>query len=304
MRVFVTGATGYIGRRLVPALVRAGHDVVGLIRDEARVGALKKLPGTRWVKGDLAEPAEWKSEARACDALVHLAMEMSGRVVDLDRGALDALLAAARDAKSARIVIYTSGIWVLGNTGDKAVDERAPVDHPSPIVAWRPAHERAVLEATRPPVTTAVIRPGLVFGSKGGLTAPFFESAIRDGEATFVGGGKNRWPTVQIDDLADLYVRVLELAEKLRTAPATDRLFHGVDGTADRVEEIARAASLAAGKEGRTRATVLSGLFGDALQLDQVIAATNAERLGWRPRWRGFVRNAGEAFAEWSAKGS
>lgn len=80
-----------------------------------------------------------------------------------------------------------------------------------------------------------------------------------------------------------------------------------MDGTADRVEQIAAAASRAAGKEGKTRSWPLEearkpmGPFAGALVLDQVVLATNSERVpGWRPRYRGFVRNAYEAFLEWA----
>src|SRR5207248_3051609 len=108
--------------------------------------------------------------------LIHLGFEAGADAARVDRTATDALLAAAREAKAPRTVVYTSGIWVLGATGARPADETTPVN-PAPLVAWRPAHERLVLDALDARIVTAVVRPGIVFGGKGGLLDGFFESA-------------------------------------------------------------------------------------------------------------------------------
>jgi nucleoside-diphosphate-sugar epimerase len=274
LRVFVTGATGYIGSALVRALMAAGHEVTGLVRD-------KPTPA-RAVRGDLKSPATYEAAARECDAIVHTGFELSPRGSEADRIAIDALLRAARGP-----FVYTSGVWVLGATG--GADETAPVN-PLPIVAWRPAHEQLVLDAFAGKVPTAVVRPGIVFGGRGGLFEGFFTGQ------PFVGAGENRWPTVHVDDLADLYVRVLE-------TPLTrheNRIFHATDGTREKVAPMARSLARAAGapepralplEEARTS---MGAAFADALALDQVVVSPGSEkRLGWRPRVRGVVRNAG-----------
>jgi nucleoside-diphosphate-sugar epimerase len=306
MKVFVTGATGYIGRSVVRALLRAGHLPVGLARDAAAADKIRDIAGVRWVKGDLAEPKGWEPDARGCEALIHLGFEMSARAVELDKIAVETLLRVAHEVRSFRTVVYTSGVWVLGSTGDRRAHERTPLQ-PAPIVAWRPAHEERVLLARNHLVGTSVVRPGIVFGHRGGLFSPIFESATRSGAASFTGNGENRWPTVHVDDLADLYLRLVELPGRSLEGDSHARTFHGVDGSTDTVGAIARAASQAAGKGGRTapvpveKARESMGAVADALVQDQIVETVSCDRIGWRPRLRGFVANAALAFAEWSS---
>jgi nucleoside-diphosphate-sugar epimerase len=303
MNVFVTGATGYIGRSLVRALLRAGHSVHALARDPAKTPADLRSK-VSWVEGNLREPGRWSARARQADALIHCGMEYAPDTPAVDRTALDALLSAAREARAARTVVYTSGIWVIGTTGEKPRDETATTEGAHPLVAWRPAHERLALAANGD-VTGVVVRPGIVYGGRGGLLSSFFEDAANG--ASFVGDGSNRWPGVHVSDLADLYVRLIEIAPTLAGRPSGDRLFHAVDGSNDRVREIASAAARAAGgKEPRSwpvaQASEKLGPLASALTQDQVIVTSRSgPLLGWRPRWRGFVRNADEAFAEWKA---
>lgn len=300
MRVFLTGGTGYIGRSVARALVRAGHEVSGVARDPKK--AQEREPRVRWVAGSLQDVAKWSGEARTADATVHMAADYMADFPGLDKGATVALLAAASEAKAPRTVVYTSGVWLLGITGDRAKDEGSPLE-PAAAVVWRPGHEKLALAAGSP-VTGVVVRPGMVYGGSAGLYAPYFADAGKG--ATYVGDGKNRWPGVHVDDLADLYLRVLELAPtKLAAMPAADRVFHATDGVQERVAEIARAAAKAAGgKDPQSfpidAARKAMGPFADALSQDQVVASTRSESvLGWRPRVRGFVRNAAEMHAEW-----
>ena len=83
--------------------------------------------------------------------------------VEADRTAIGTLLAAAL-AGQAQSLVYTSGIWVLGTTGDTPTFEDATTEHPAAVVAWRPAHEKMILAAASPHLATAVIRPGMVYG--------------------------------------------------------------------------------------------------------------------------------------------
>ena len=308
MRIFVTGATGYIGREVCRALHRAGHAVVGLARQKEKASLLG-IDGLEWVIGNLRDARTFLEEASDCEAFVHLAAEGDSDSAAVDRNGIDTLLDAAGRGRG-RVLVYTSGVWVLGSTGPSPVDESVPIASPAPLVAWRPAHEQMVLAAGGRDLVTAVVRPGLVHGGRGGLTEGFFSQAVQKGRPTIVGDGHNRWPGVHLGDLGDLFLRLLEaaLTERVRGLKNEDRVFHGVSGAPERVADMARAASRAAGGEDAVSYWPLEeareslGAFADALTLDQAVLATRSEEvLGWKPRFRGFVRNAPELFAEWKS---
>lgn len=297
MRVFVTGSTGYIGSAVVGALAGAGHDVVGLVHSPGSESTARDL-GAEPVVGAIEDPATYEEAAADADALVHLAFDFD-TPVETDRAAIETLLDAARGATGERIFVYTSGCWVLGDTGDQPADESAEVDPPQ-VVAWRPAHEDHVIGASADDgVVTAVVRPGMVYGGTGGIVTGLFQSAERTAAAEFVGDGWNRWSLVHREDLADLYRRIVE--EK------AEGLFHAVDGSPARVIEVARTASELAGAGGETRSIPLEdaresmGAMADALVLDQVLSANRARELGWAPARASFLDAAGGAYREYRA---
>ncbi len=291
MNVLVTGASGYVGSAITAALVRAGHRVTGQYRSDASEALLRKLGATP-VRAELGRFSELVSLLSRQDAAIHAAADYQP---PNDREAADALLAGARAAGKPYQVIYTSGVWVMGER-PTAVAEDAPADRPAEAVAWRVAHEKLVLEAGRGQVTTAVIRPGMVYGGKGGLFVPWFESAVKEGAAAFVGTGRQHWTYVHREDLAELYRQVLE-----RRAAG---IFHGVDGRPERVEDSARAISAAAGK-GAVRAIPVEearrtmGPMADAMATDQVVVSKRARELGWTPRRAAFSAQAAQTLREW-----
>ncbi|HSB60576.1 MAG TPA: NAD-dependent epimerase/dehydratase family protein [Vicinamibacteria bacterium] len=297
MRVFLTGGSGHIGRAVAGALMRAGHEVHGLARSPAKARALE-ADGIRPVLGDLARPEGWRAAAAAADALVHAAADMSAGTVEPDRIAIETMLEASKRGPRPTTLVYTSGVWVLGDTGGRAADESAPLA-PIPIVAWRPAHERLVLGAAG--VRGIVVRPGCVYGGGGSLTSGWFESAEEQGAARVVGDGGNAWTMVHREDLADAYVRLVE------KAPGGE-VFHVSEARRESVRACAEAASRAAGKGGAVAVVPLAearramGPFADALVLDQAVDPAKAKRrLGWEPRHRGFVAEAEALYREWKA---
>ena len=298
MRIFITGGTGYIGSAIVRALVEAGHSVTGLVRSPEKEAALRGLGATP-VCGDLKEPSAYMDVAAEHDAAIHAAFEYGDRGADVDRMAVETLLAAASAGAGPRSVVYTSGVWVLGNTGERLADEDASTAGAAPIVAWRPTHERLVLEAAGGQLATAVVRPGMVYGGKGGQVVAFFSSATKEGAATYVGSGTNRWSLVHRDDLAQLYRLVVEKRAR--------GIFHGVDGAPVTVADAARAASQVAGKGGATRSTPLEearkqmGPMANALCLDQIVGARRSAEFGWKPKYVSFPDSARAAFEEWRA---
>ena len=298
MNVFVTGSTGYIGGAVAAAFRRAGHRVFGLARSSEKARALAReeiVP----VLGDLAAPESFVAVARGCDLFVHCASENSSATVVRDRAAIDTFLAASRDANAPRAFLYTSGVWVYGNTGGRTVDETSPLA-PLDLARWRVEHERIVLAATGTQLRTLVLRPGCVYGGAGGLTVPWFASAVA-GEVEMVGDGTNCWSTVHVDDVAEAYVLAAE------RAPGGEAL-NISDGTNPRVGEMVAAVAAAAGIPGRISqlepedAVEKFGPLAEGLEAHQKVANARAKAaLGWHPRHASFVSEADLYFAAYRA---
>lgn len=285
MKILLIGATGYIGSAVAEALLAAGHSVTGLARSPEAEQTLKQR-GIAPVAGDLKASLSLPGAVEGCDGVIFAGTTNDGH---LDTEAVVTLLSALKGSN--RAFIYTSGIWVLGNTGDTAVDETAPL-HPPPIVSWRPEVERVVLEAANEGVRTIVIRPAIVYGRGQGLPGLYIQSANQYGSAHYIGDGENRWPMVEVEDLASLYVLALE------KAPAGS-LYHGVDGPSFKTRDIAEAASFGADAGGKVApwpvpdAQERMGVYlVDALLLDQNVSGEKAKQeLGWAPRGVSVVQD-------------
>jgi nucleoside-diphosphate-sugar epimerase len=277
MNVFLTGATGYIGSAVAQCLLEAGHAVTGLARSAESEQRLAQM-GVEAVRGDLASIPSLMAAASMSEGVIHAGTTNDGAI---DAAAITAMLSALKG--SGKPFVYTSGVWILGNTGDRVADETSPVS-PAALAAWRPGVEQMTMAAASGNVRAMVIRPGIVFGRGRGIPADFVRSARETGAAKYVGDGSNHWPVIHVDDLARLYVVVLERG-------ASGAIYLAGDGSAYTVKEIAQAASLGAGADGRTESWPLDearqqlGAYADALVLDQRISAEKAKReLGWSPQ--------------------
>jgi nucleoside-diphosphate-sugar epimerase len=300
MRVFIAGATGTIGAPVAAAFARKGHHVFGLVRTPAKAARLAAAEGTP-VPGNLHEPEGWRAAADACDVLVHCAVEYSERQWEVHSRTVEVLIDSARRAHRPRRLLVTSGAWVYGDTGDGVADETSALVPPA-LVAPRPAADDRVLDANGTLLRTLVLRPGTVYGGSAGLTAAWFESAVKEGASRFVGDGANRWAMVHAEDLADVYVRAAESAYGGEVFNVTDR-------SRFTVLECARAASRAAGAGGETVAWPLGEAskamgagFAECLALSQHLDSSKAVRLlGWQPRHGGFADGAPRYFESWRA---
>ena len=300
MRVLVLGASGYIGQAVAEAFRRKGHWVAGMIRTESKRRSLESREIRTFV-GDMATPASYLQFAKESDVWVHCAADWSGDFEKLDGATVNALLDLARQSKRQRIFLYTSGVWLYGNTGNNLASESVAMEPTTFPHAWRQGNERKILEASTSTLRGVVIRPGCVYGGRGGLTASWFDSARRKGSAQIIGEGKNRWATIHLEDLARLYVRAAEKRLSGELLNATDR-------SRFTVKEMAEAASRAAEAGGRVtslpedEARKPMGFLADGLLLDQHVDSSKAvQLLGWQPRFGGFPENAARYFQAWRA---
>jgi nucleoside-diphosphate-sugar epimerase len=276
MPVFLTGATGYLGGAVALALRDRGHEVAALVRPESDDKHLRER-GVMIVAGDLGSLPRLSKTLAAYDVLVHAAFS-SKDPVEQDRIAVETL------ASQKGFFIFTSGVWVLGNSNGKVLDESTPVN-PLPLVAWRPSHEKMALANGR----GAVLRPGCVYGGKQSLLAGWFAAADQQRPLQIVGDGNNRWAMVNLHDLADCYVQVIEQ----RIAG----VFHAVDDTRATLNECARAVA----PSGRIEHVPGEDPLAQALTADQIVSSEATRRkLGWTPR-RTFVNSIEEQWQEWRA---
>jgi nucleoside-diphosphate-sugar epimerase len=299
MRVFVTGASGFIGSAVSGTLARAGHEVLGLVRTPAKARALA-AQGIEPLVGDMAQPAAWRARAAECAVRIHCAAEYSARYRELDRATPAELLGLPAARGTTPLVIYTSGVWIYGDTGGRVVDEHTTLS-PSAFVLPRSEVEALVLGADGPKLRTLVLRPGCVYGGAGSLTASWFESAVKEHAANFVGTGAQRWAMVHVADLAQLFLQATE-------SGLHGEVLNAVDASTASVLECAQAASRAAGADGKTvsipveEARKLHGPMADCLCYDQLVNSDKAALLlGWRPRQRSFVEQAETLFRAWQA---
>jgi nucleoside-diphosphate-sugar epimerase len=302
MRIFLTGATGYIGAAVLDALVRAGHDVTALVRDSEKARRVSKR-GAHPVIGNLAEPESFRPTAQAQDGYVHTAFDRTaGRGPAVEQIALETIITEAKRPRTAgstapakRFIIYTSGMWVLGRTPDPAAED-APVN-PIAASAFRPAHEQLVLDAATDRLRTIVVRPGVVYGGSDGVVGDLFKSAT-NGLVRVIGDGNNHWPLVYDRDLADLYAR-------LAANPEASGIYHANDEGDERVNDIVAAIRPHLPVRPDVRYVPLDearakiGPFADALALDQVVRSPRARSLGWNPSLHSVAGNAARLLEEW-----
>jgi nucleoside-diphosphate-sugar epimerase len=297
MKVFITGATGYIGFNVAKALRRAGNDIFGLTRSQEKASILRKHEITP-VIGDMSDPAGYLSVAENCSVLIHAAMDYENDAAELDKRTVKNLLTVSEKSDQPKTLIYTSGCWIHGDTDGKLVDETTPLS-PAAMVAWRIEVEQMVLNAKN--VNGIVVRPGCVYGKRGGLTGMWFDAISRNDDLKISGDGSNHWTLVHVDDLADAYVRIAE-------SGSTGEIFDISDYSRESVRDMVEAVAEIAGYEkditylSQDDAVKEFGGMAESLALDQHVDGSKIMHLlGWRPKFNSFIDHVDIFYNTWKA---
>lgn len=214
MRIFLTGATGFIGAAIVPELISAGHEVLGLTRSDEGAAALRAA-GAEPHRGTLEDLESLGSGAAKADGVIHCAFDHDfSRFVEncaKDKRAIEALGGAL--AGSDRLLVVTSGVgFGIGEHGNPATEAIANYDHPNPRVS-----EQTGEAVARQGVRVAVVRlPQVHDTRKQGLITPLIEVTRAKGLSAYVGEGSNRFAAAHVSDVARLYRLAFEKQEAAR----------------------------------------------------------------------------------------
>ena len=289
MRVFVTGAAGWIGSAVVPELLAAGHSVLGLARSDANATAIEAA-GADVHRGNLDDLESLRAGAAEADGVVHLAYvhdfsQMQAAAVT-DRQAIDAL--GAELAGSGRPFVIASGLLGL-TTGTER-------DRPEPAVHPRVGNAQAVLDLAAENVRTSVVRlPPTVHGDGDhGFMSVLVATARAKGVSGYIGDGMNRWPAVHRLDAARLFRLAVE------AAPAGSVL-HAVGDEGVPIRSIAEVIGRELELPVASVAPEHFDWLGHFLAVDCPATSTlTHELLGWQPTQPGLIEDleAGHYFHE------
>lgn len=293
MKIFITGATGFIGGSVAEALVAKGHEVSGLVRSEEKAKYLETRNITP-IFGDLSDKEVLTEAAENADLIINAA--------DSDhREAVEAILEAIKG--TGKTFIQTSGSSIVsdalgGEASEKIHDDEAEFE-PLPEKKKRIAIDNFVRDAAKDDVRSIVICPTMIYGQGSGynprsIQVPFLvKQAKKDGAAKYIGKGANRWSNVHIEDLVDLYLLAIDKAQ------TGDFFFaeNGEESLKAIAEEIGRLLNLPAQNWTQSEAIAAFGrdaaVFGFGSN-SRVKAFKARNELGWKPRMHDILASIKE----------
>ena len=232
MRIFVTGAPGFIGSALVPELIQAGHQVLGLTRSEAGAERLRKA-GAEVLDGNLEDLDSLRTGAAKADGVIHLAFNHN--FAQFQKNCDDNCKAIKAIGEvllgSTRPFVITSGTAIAANVDLK------PSTEDSPTASWnlRAASEAEVKELTSRGVNTSVVRLAQIHDTRKQGLVPYVHAVAREKRVSaYIGDGGVRWPAAHVSDTARLYRLAIEKAEP-------GAIYHAVDEEGVSMRAIAEA---------------------------------------------------------------
>lgn len=288
MRVFVTGATGFIGTELVNELIAAGHQVRGLTRSDAGVEQLKAA-GAKVHRGDLTDLDSLRAGATGMDAVVHLAFNHDfSKFAQNAADEIKAIEALGSVMQPGKLLVITSGVGLTsGAPGHLRTETDPPVD--SPAIPRRP--EQAAQAIAQKGVHVAIVRlPQVHDTRKQGLVPLLTQMAREKGFSAYVGDGANRWAAAPLKDVAHLYHLALE-----KTGPGVT-VYNAVQeegvSARDIAETIAKGLNVPAVSIPPEKAGEHFGWFAHFAALDMPASSEwTRKTLGWNPTGPGLIEN-------------
>jgi nucleoside-diphosphate-sugar epimerase len=295
MRVFVTGATGFVGSAVVRELLGAGRQVLGLVRSDASAKALAAT-GAEVHRGDVEDLDSLRTGAASADAVIHTAFihdfSRFKEVCEIDRRAIAALGSALEGSE--RPLIVTSGTGLLGGKGKAKVTEDEVHGGGADAIP-RVATEEATAELAKRGVRVAAMRlPPSVHGDGDHGFVPMLINLAREkGVSAYVGEGDNVWPAVHRLDAAMLYRRALETG-------VTAARYHAVAEEGVPFREIAavigRRLNIPVVSKSPDEAAAHFGWFAHFAAMDNLASSAKTRELtGWQPKQPGLIADVDRA---------
>src|SRR5579859_1087082 len=290
MRIFVTGATGFIGSALIPRLIEAGHSVLGLTRSEAGAEALR-AKGVDVLHGNIEDLDSLRKGAAETDGTIHLAFNHDfsqfQKNCDDDYKAIVAMGEVLLGSN--RPFVMTSGTAIAANVDGK------PSTEDGPTLSWNPraASEAATKELTARGLNATVVRLPQVHDTRKQGLVPYVHAVARQkGVSAYIGDGSNRWPAAHISDVARLYHLAFEKAEP-------GAIYHAVDeegvSMKDMAEALGRGLKVPVVSIKVEEADAHFGWLGRFAIHDMPASSTiTRQKLNWKPTGRGMIADLDE----------